>query len=234
MIRLEEKAFEETVLAEENDIAVPIEVSVTADGAVDLLVYSFAEETARRFEKEYGGDPFSDEAKAFLTDQLSPVMESLGYETDGALTHGYLEYRCTSPDESRILQDCALIDTLDGETGSEELALDEFELDPGNPLDRMAVIRRNGRIVCYAGVNDLADDGVPELTVECDGDWRRQGFAASCAAGLTVYLTGLGYAVSYACAETNTASVRTAEAVGFEPVRRVMPFVCYRKDTEEA
>ena len=49
MIRLEEKAFEETVLAEENDIAVPLEVSVTADGAVDLLVYSLAEETARRW-----------------------------------------------------------------------------------------------------------------------------------------------------------------------------------------
>lgn len=234
MIRLEDKSFEDSIFEEENCIAVPFEASVGADGTAEILVYSFAEETARIFENRFGDDPFSDEAGEFLLNRLSPVMNELGYETAGALEHGYAEYGCTSPDMTKIREDCELIDTLEGEKWPEELSLDEFELSPENRLDRMAVIRRDGQIVCYAGVNDLTDGGVPELTVECDEKWRQNGFAASCTAKLAAYLIRVSGKVTYACALTNTPSVKTAEAAGFTVTRRVMPFVCYRKETEEA
>ncbi len=234
MIRFEDEELEGSVFREKNDIAVPIEITVPEDGERDLLVYSFVRETAETFEKRFGDEPFSREAKAFLREKLSPLMESLGYETAGAADHDYREYVCSAPETERILPDCVLIDSLRDETAEEELGLGEFILNPDDPLDRMAVIRRDGLIVAYAGVNDLSEEeGLPEIYVEVAAGWRRRGYGASCVAKLTQYLNGLGCPAVYTAPERNTASIRTAEAVGYVLRKRVSPFVCYRKEEED-
>lgn len=232
MIRREEFEFEQEIMTGSH-IAVPFQVTLTADGTLDLLVYSFAEKTAEEFEKAYSTDPFTDEAKAYLAEKLAPVMEEFGFDTDAALERVHLEYRCDAPNTGKILPDCVLINSLDGEEW-EDLPLDEFDLDPENPLDRMAVIRDDGKIVCFAGLNDISEeDGLLEVTVECEEAYRRKGYGASCIAKITEYLLGLGEDVKYVCSDDNLPSARTAESAGYSLQSTCMPFVCYKFEEDE-
>ncbi|MBQ2724145.1 MAG: GNAT family N-acetyltransferase [Clostridia bacterium] len=232
MIRREEFDFEQEIL-NDSHIAVPFQVTKKADGTLDLLVYSFAEKTAEEFERRFAADPFSEAAKAYLAEKLTPVMEEFEFDADTAMERVHLEYRCSAPDTAKILPDCELIDTLDGEEW-DDLPLDEFDLDPKNPLDRMAVIRRDGKIVCFAGLNDISEeDGHLEVTVECEVDFRKQGFGVSCIAKITEYLLGLGEEVKYVCADDNFASAKTAESAGYGLYAACMPFVCYKFAEDE-
>lgn len=233
MIRLENPEFEKEILDGESCIAVPIEISQINGGEPDILTYSFCREIAAEFEKKYASDPFSEDAVSFLTEKLTPKMAQLEYSTAGAGEHGYYEYRCDAPNKAKILPECEIIDTLDGEKW-DELELDEFMLDSDEPTDRMAVIRKDGKIVCYAGLNDLSeDDGLYELTVECEEDCRGNGYATSCTAKLTEYLIGIGEGVKYICSVNHIVSQKTAEAAGFKVYKRVLPFVCYKNDEED-
>lgn len=232
MIRLEDIELEKYILDEDCFIAMPFELH-RRNGENEIITYSFTKKTAEEFEKRYSDNPFSDEAKKFLLDKLTPIMEKLGFNCTFALDDVHYEFRCAEPDTSRILPDCEIIDTLRGEKW-DDIPIDEFALDPNDEKDRMAVIRRGGKIVCYAGLNDIcADDGCPEITVECEESYRLNGFAASCVAMLTDYLVSLGMNVKYVCTEDNTASVRTAEAAGFKLYDKCLPFVCCRNEDEE-
>lgn len=218
---------------EEGCIAVPFEISLSRDGELLLCVYSFCRDAAEEFIKKFSAAPFSDEALNNLSDILAPKMAEMDFELTDPREHEYYEYRCTEPDASKILEDCVIIDTLKGEKW-DNLELDEFELEKSDPADRMAVIRRGGHIVCFAGINDISDgDGMYELTVECEEEYRRRGFASSCIAALSEYLIKLGESVKYVTAGSNTASQNTAASAGFVHERKVLSFVCYRNaDTE--
>lgn len=238
MIRLENSEFEKEILEGGSCIAVPVQISRTNDGETEILTYSFCHDIAEEFEKKYNDDPFAAQAVEFLREKLAPIMEQLDYCTNGAENHGYYEYRCEKPNCAKILPECGIIDTLDGEEW-DDLELDGFALDPTEPTDRMAVIREAGeggnagKIVCYAGLNDLSeDDGLYELTVECEEDCRGRGYATSCAAKLTEYLISLGEGVKYICSVDHLISQKTAEAAGFTVYKKVLPFVCYRNDDE--
>ncbi len=233
MVRAEDKQFEDEIIASGHHIAVPFELSVTKDG-IEILAYSFCMNTAREFEEKFSADPTSVEARAFLYAKLLPIMDELDYESDGDACRIHLEYRCSDPNTAKILPECEIIDTLDGAEYDESLPLDEFELDPADPIDRMAVIKDCDKIVCFAGLNDIsADDGYAELTVECAEDYRGRGYGASCVAMLTDYLISIGEQVEYICSDSNEASKRTAEAAGYELYKTVMPFVCYKKEDDE-
>lgn len=233
MVRAEDKQFEEEIISTHHHIAMPFELSVTSDG-IEILAYSFCMDIAREFEEKFSSDPFSPLAKAYLYAKLLPVMDELDYEADGDACRVHLEYRCDSPDTSKILPKCEIIDTLDGVDFDSDLPLDEFELDPDEPIDRMAVIKEDGKIVCFAGLNDIsADDGFAEITVECAENYRQRGYGASCVAKLTEYLISIGERVEYICSDSNEASKKTAESAGFTLYKKVLPFVCYSKETDD-
>lgn len=233
MVRAEDKQFENEIIDGGHHIAVPFEMSVSQDG-IDILAYSFCMNIAHEFEDKYSADPTSVDARAFLYARLLPIMDELDYEADGDACRVHHVYRCLSPETSRILEKCMLIDSLDSVDYEEDLPLDEFELDPANPIDRMAVIKDGEKIVCFAGLNDISeDDGYAEITVECAKEYRNRGYGASCVAKLTEYLISVGEQVEYICADVNEASKKTAEAAGFELYKTVMPFVCYKKEFEE-
>ncbi len=233
MIRLEDKELEDYVLGDECHIALPFELHRKSDGINEIITYSFTKKIVENFEKEFGDNPFSDGAKLFLKEELGPVMEKLGYDCDGALDVVHYEYRCSSADKSKILPNCEIIDTLEGED-YDGVPLDEFSLDTSDEADRMAVIRENGKIVCFAGLNDIAeDDGCTEITVECAENHRKKGYGASCVAALTDYLLTLGADVKYVCTADNIPSIKTAEAAGFVLYDKCLPFVCYRDIEDE-
>lgn len=231
-IRIEDPGFEQGILEGGSCLAVPAEVSLLEDGTLDLLVYSFCREIAEKFSERFAEDPFSSDAVSYLMDRLAPKMAEMDFTLTDPCAHAYLEFRCDKPDTAKILPECEIITTLKGEKWN-DLELDEFELDESDPTDRMAVIRRGGRIVCFAGLNDLAEDGLFELNVECEEAYRRQGFGVSCIAALAQYLVNLGGGVKYVTSEENIASRSTASAAGFHLYKKVLPFVCHRDIEEE-
>ncbi len=233
MIRYEEADFVKELLDNESCILVPMEIGRDQEGTVSILAYPFCRQTAETFEARFSSDPFGKEALAYLMEALTPAMNDLGYGTEGADTHLHIEYRCKDVKEEVILPHTLLVDTLEGEE-NEELDLEGFVLDPADPIDRMAVIRRDGKVVCYAGLNDLCEeDGLLELTVECQAAYRRRGYAASCVALLTRYLKNLGQDVKYVTSAENRPSQKTADKAGFAPYRTTLSFVCLRREEEE-
>lgn len=239
MIRLEEKELEEQVIATNHHIAVPFEMNHIAGEGLDLLVYSFCEAIAGEFEEKFADDPTSEAAQAFLYEKITPLMTELEYGCDDALGVIYYEFHAVPGDRivCTELPDCALVDDLTGEV-FENLPLDEFEFLETDPCDKMAILRRDGKVVCYAGLNDVCeDDGLYEITVECEEEYRGNGYAKACVAKLTQHILDHGESVKYVCTSDNTASIRTAEAVGFRPYKTCMPFVCYKitdEDEEDA
>ena len=98
----------------------------------------------------------------------------------------------------------------------------------------MAVIRKEGRIVCYAGINDIAEeDGCAELTVECEEAWRQRGYGASCAVLLADLLLSQSKPVQYVTSHLNVPSVRCAERAGFVRRRSVFPFVFRKSNVDD-
>lgn len=235
MVRLEEYELERQVVETGHPIAVPFEMNRMADGTLDLLVYSFCESTAREFEKRFFDNPTGEDAKSFLYERIAPVMREMEYDCDGALERIYYEFRAESVNDivGDIHSDCELTDDLSGEEFV-NLPLDEFEFLETDPCDKMAIIRRDGRVVCYAGLNDVCEnDGCYEITVECEEKYRGNGYARSCVALLTRHILSHGERVKYICTSDNIASIKTAKSIGFKEYRTCMPFVCFR-DSDEA
>ncbi len=228
MIVLENREFEASVFAKDCPLAVPVEITAEEGGGLTLLVYSFCVGIAREFEDRFSADPLGDTAIGWLRDELSGKMLSLGYDECDIESYPLYDYRPDRLDGDAVLPGCEIIETLDGEEW-EDLPLDEFVLDPADPADRMAVIREDGRIVCYAGINDISEeDGCCELTVECEEAWRRRGYGASCTVLLADHLLRLGRSVQYVTSHLNEPSVKCAERAGFVRRRSVFPFV-FRK-----
>ena len=234
MIIREDSAFEKMVVEEQYHIAVPLQITRYADGKTDYLVYSFCEKMAETFAGTFS-DPFTPEALAWLENALKPIMTELGYDTEDFGMHIHREYRIFAmPPETEASGLVELLSELteeDRENGME--VLEEFDLDPDNPDDRMTVIRQDGRIVALAAVNDMQEDSVIEITVECDPEYRRRGYGKACVVALVRYFMNRGMDVKYLCDEGNEASMATAESAGFALYSRVLPMVYYRREETE-
>ncbi|MBR4960134.1 MAG: GNAT family N-acetyltransferase [Clostridia bacterium] len=243
MIRLENIEFEKSIIDEHYHIAVPVQITVFADGRKELLVYSFCEKLAEEFENTFT-DLLSEEALTWLADRLAPIMEELEYDSSSMMMHSHREYRLTPAQLSALApaaKEAELLTVLtdaDRETEA-ELELDAFEMDGSNPDDAMTVIRENGQIVCFAAVNDIIENDTTggldwiELNVECGEAWRRKGYGAACVTALTRYYLEKGKGVKYLCDEENIPSIHTAERVGYSLYSQVVPMVYYTRDTDE-
>ncbi len=236
MIVPEDTHFEREVFRQGSPVAVPAELTVGADGGLKILAFSFAVPACEAFEREYGDDPLSEDALKSLTDALSPLMLARGYDECDTADYPLLDYRPGAVSSGIDTGGVTLIDTLDGEEWDEGLPLEEFALDPAMPADRMAVVRDGeGRIVCFAGLNDISEDeGFCELNVECAERYRGRGFGPACTALLTAYLTGLGERVQYVTSCRNAPSVRCAEKAGLVLANRVFPVVFRRSGEDDA
>lgn len=100
MIRLEEKELEKYILEEDCHIAMPFELH-RKGGENEIITYSFTEKTAEEFEKRYCENPFSDEAKKFLLDELTPIMEKIGYDARVRLTGFTTNFAVQKPTHQR-------------------------------------------------------------------------------------------------------------------------------------
>lgn len=235
MVKAEDFEFEKEIIGSGYHIAMPIEIIRNEkSGELTITAYSFCMKIAEEFEEKFAIDPFSAEAREFLYEKLNPIMNNLDYDTSFAAERVHFEYHSMNVNRERILPECELISTLDREEW-DELPLDEFDLDPDDECDRMAVIKIDRKIVCYAGINDISDDdGMIELTVECEKEYTHRGYGSSCVARIADYLDQLGLHSKYICSDGNIASRKTAESAGLTLSAKILPFVCYKFEEDDA
>ncbi len=238
MIVFEDNEFEKSILDERYHIAVPFVVTQNADGGLHLLVYSFCGKIAEEFEARFALAPFSGEARAFLCEKLTPIMEQMEYEVADPQEHMSLNYQLT--DGNAINPDCfrgraKRLDSLtEKDMKNSETEIYAFEINETDELDRIfAIYGKEKEIVAFAAINDIAEDkGFYELNVECAEDYRCRGYGSECVAELAKYLLDRGVPVEYICGADNHPSIKTAEKVGFTLTKKSMPIVCYRIDEE--
>lgn len=208
--------------------ALPITVDEDADGSLTYTVYGRLVQRVRRFEHECAS-PFDEASVRALCDIAEPLMRRCGYvlrEDCGVL----LKYSTSKP------LPCCDGDFVILKTNSElaryesDTTLWRLELDDDDAADVICAVLENGRIVAFAGINDIGGDGIYEINVECAPHCRRRGYATRCVRGIAAYLFESAHAesVRYVCRAENTASVKTALSAGLEYIGRSLAIVYER------
>lgn len=234
MIRLEDYKLEREVMDKRLHIALPFDMTIyenasTEETRIDLLVYSFCETIAKEFLHRFAGDPLGDEAARWLREQINPFME--GYETADTDCH-YLEFHTYDLPcrETAPAQFTMTLTPEDYANADPSIELDAFEIEEDNPDDGMALVRENGKIIAFAAVNDVQEDALIEINVECAPEYRRRGYGLACTACLTRHFNAMGKGVKYICDTDNIASMQLARKAGFDLISTRFPLVYYRID----
>lgn len=219
--------FENFSLSEDGMFALPVSVTQGADGEVTVTSYKISEDAALEFCSLFESDPFSENARAFLTDKLTPLMEGYSLyptkETGDVLLDFRMDVIPCETTKSVILGTNEEVSRYSADT-----TLWRLEVDDEDPLDVICAVIENERIVCFAAVNDLSEESA-EINVECALSARRKGYATQCVKGLTRHILSHDAGeVSYVCRERNVASVKTAIKAGFTLKGKSMNFVFYR------
>lgn len=220
MVTRAEKAFERFSLSKYGMTALPIAVRESTDGRLTYTAYRGLLRRLRAFERS-GTDPFSADGIKHLYELAEPLMRRHGY-TAREGEEIILDYAAYAPlpkgeCETVIIKNSTQLAEYEPDTTSWRL-----ELDADDPADVICAVIKDGHLVAFAGVNDLASDDSCELNVECAAPYRRRGYAVACVRGLCNYLFETLHVecVTYKCRLGNRASVKTAESAGFAPVGR--------------
>ncbi len=234
MIRLENMELEREVMDKRLHIALPFDITIhenetDPDKRIDILVYSFCEGIAKEFLRRFADDPLGEEASRWLREQIDPFLP--GYETAQTDCH-YFEYRTfdlpkrdTAPAEFTMT-----LTAEDYRNADPYIELDAFEIESDNPDDGMALVRDGEKIVAFAAVNDVQEDALIEINVECAPDYRRRGYGLACTVCLTRHFNEMGKGVKYICDTDNLPSMHLAEKAGFDRYSTRFPLVYYRID----
>lgn len=235
MIRLEHYELEREVMDERLHIALPFDITIfenetDLDKRIDILVYSFCTEIAEEFLRRFADDPLGEEAAHWLREQIDPLME--GYETAETDCH-YLEYRAYNlPKQDTAPAVLTMrLTPEDYRNADPSVELDAFEIAPDNPDDGMALVRDGEKIVAFAAVNDVQEDALIEINVECAPGYRRRGYGLACTVCLTRHFNEMGKGVKYICDTDNLPSKNLAEKAGFARYSTRFPLVYYRIDS---
>lgn len=229
-IILEDIAYEKGMTEKNACIAVPLELTVDSTGEASIKVYPCFEEQAKEFVECFADVPFSREAVSYVTQWLTPIMEDLGYEADDTLC-AHLLYFYSDGTRPLIKKEPLLPVVMISETkdfDNYKVPCDMVaEVDDGDSADVYFAALDHDRIVSYAGVNDLCEDGSLEINVETLEDYKRKGLGSAVTTLLTEHLTALGERVSYCCGADNLPSAQLAKGIGLSFEKETFSFVYY-------
>ena len=221
---------EEFVFANDWDILIPVEWSVTPERGLTVTVIPRLQTVGKRFLKLFSDRPFSDEAIAWLWGEIAPTGEAWGY----------LRTRYST-------RHCRILRFPEGQTpkpplsgGRELTAADEknnqttFDIAASVEDGRLCFGQIDGGKVVSVAVTHASPDerepgGTLEIGVETVPAARRRGYAASCLSGLTGLIRAHGLTPEYRCTYSNAASAKTARAAGYVQVGEACSFVMRRR-----
>lgn len=223
-----EADFESFSLDEDSMFALPISISQDSVGEVTVTSYRVCEDISRELCSRFEGELFSEVATSEMRKRLTPLMERYSLYPTEETGDVLLELRA---DKANGYSGTAVILATNEEICRypADTTLWRLEVDDEDPLDVVSAVIEDGRIVAFAAVNDIAEDGAAEINVECAVGARRRGYATESVRALTDYLLTSGAdSVSYVCRERNVASVKTALKSGFKLTGKSINFVFYR------
>lgn len=228
MVKFENEELEKAVTDGVSCIAVPIEICVAADGDMTITAYRTCADTAYEYEKRFSDNPLSEESINWLKNQLSAFEENTGYRyycSENEIMWEYIVEDVSQLNKNAFCDKCIKIDSnealskLCADTGC------DIEIDGGD--DVIFAVVENGKILSFAGVNDLDYGGISlEISVETAEDYKRMGYGSACVAALSEFLIERGYRVIYKCSASNTASSALAEKCGFKYALTRFSYVC--------
>ncbi|MBE6562116.1 MAG: GNAT family N-acetyltransferase [Ruminococcaceae bacterium] len=212
-------------------VTVPFEISLGEENAV--TVFSVFENVAEEYVNKYADAPLCEDALAFISDNIMPVMDKAGYEA-APVENGHL-VSFTADETTRIPEEDESVRIIKIEKTSEfssyEIPVSMVpEVDDDDPCDVYFAVVVDGRIVSFAGVNDLSDDGSLEINVETDDEFRKKGYGKAVVAALIKHLVSLGERARYCCNVSNVASVNLAKSLGLAFEKESYSFVYYSKE----
>ena len=225
MIKTEKRRMEKYLFTALPEALVPIEVTLRA-GKLRVETFKRTKGTAKKFYKLYKSSPFSDEAKAFLNDNLTSVISEWGYFTDDINEGHIITYLAESANESLIQESTVM--TMSGE-GYENLT--DYELEKTNGEECYFVTVIDGKIVsvCETNAGD-AFCGAKEINVYTADEYRGMGYGASNVSAMIKYYLSLGHNVAYTSRKDNVASCRLAEKCGLKKTAETYYYVCYKEE----
>ncbi len=230
-IIFEDGELEEIAMSGGMCVTVPFEISLGEENSV--TVFSVFENVASEYAEKYGDAPLSDEALSFVYRSIAPAMDKAGYEAapmgSGHLVSFVADKTIDMPEANEQIP-VIKIEKISDFSSFEIPSSMVPEVDDDDPSDVYFVIVQGGRIVSFAGVNDLSDDGAIEINVETDDGFKKKGYGKAVVAALIKYLVCLGERVRYCCNVSNVASVKIAKGLGLCFEKETSSFVYYSKE----
>lgn len=218
MVRIEDKETEEFALSGFSCFAVPVEVFVPVKGEAQILSYSACEDIAREWEEKYSGCLLSEKARSELYVSLEAIVKNNGLthiQNENEWMAEYVFYpdmqlpKRDTEIKIHMISSNAVLAKICEMSGCDIEIADDGE-------DVIFAVVDNGRLLAYAGMNDLSyeDDSV-EISVETAPEHRRKGYGSACVTALTEHLIKKGKTVRYKCSKENVRSSALAEKCGF-------------------
>lgn len=229
MLIHENRELESAAMSGDFDIIVPVSVYLPENGGeAQITAYDIVWEICERYAERGKDLLFSAETRNSLCDELTPIVEEIGYDIDRRGSRVILEYRfdeCDLPEEDD--GGAVIVGSAKEIEGIPCRVLHRPDPDPDDPTDACAVVICDGAICAVAGVNDYADDEAVEIYAETAKKYRGRGFGTAAVRTLAAYLHRQGCIVAYNCAETNRASSKIAERLSMTLVGRRYSVICY-------
>jgi len=221
---------EEFVFGNEWDILIPVELTKTPETGLAVTVIPRLRAVGKRFLSRFADRPFSDEALAWLRDEIAPACEGWGYLTN-----------------RHSVRHCRIFRFPEGKTPGEPLpggrVLTENDERNNQTTFDLAETVSDGRLcfgqeedggivsvaVTHASPDEREPGGTLEIGVETVPAARRRGYAVSCLLGVTKLILANGLTPEYRCTYSNAASARTARAAGFVQIGEACSFVLRKR-----
>ena len=222
---------EEFVFENDWDILIPVELTETPETGLVVTVIPRLRAVGKRFLSRFGDRPFSDEALAWLRDEIAPACIEWGYLTN---RHSVRHCRIFRFPEGKNPGE-----TLPGGrvlTKSDE-SINQTTFDIAETVSDGRLCfgqEEGGRIVSVAVTHASPDEREPggtlEIGVETVPAARRRGYAVSCLSGVTKLILTHGLTPEYRCTYSNAASARTARAAGYAQVGEACSLVLRKSE----
>lgn len=229
MLIHEDPELEEAAMNGILPIIVPVSVFVPSTGALTVTAYEAVWNACTVFESRFADDPLSDSAKDYLISAVKGVVGDLGYAPDPRESRVTLEYSLDRVTESikENAENAVLVTSPDQLCSYKCRLLHKPDPDDVSENTPLSVTICGDEIASAASINDFSDTDAAEINVETAPDHRGRGFGRAAVAALSLELIRRGERVSYKCAQSNTASGRIAENLGFTLDGRRLDIVCF-------
>lgn len=209
------------VLKNKLEMAIPLEVW-EVEGDLTVRVWPRLASLARKYQRTYQGELFSDEAIRFLVEGGTPYLNKKGYQIDPMVERR--EHILFGDGKEHPIPEGIEVLCLRAEIVAKYENLTEYDLSATLAAGVLAyVVIEGGKIVSIAATNEPIFDGIyaVEIGVETAPLYQGKGYATACVIALGNHLTKEEIKTEAHIEYDNPASLAAFERAGYTKAGRV-------------